>query len=28
CGVPAANHAFQLAQTVFAEMDAEAAGKA
>ena len=27
CGVPAANHAFHLAQTVFAEMDAEAAGK-
>jgi 4-carboxymuconolactone decarboxylase len=26
--VPAANHAFHLAQTVFAEMDAEAAGKA
>jgi 4-carboxymuconolactone decarboxylase len=27
CGVPAANHAFHLAQTVFAEMDAEAAAK-
>lgn len=27
CGVPAANHAFHLAQTVFAEMDAEAASK-
>ncbi|GCB03482.1 4-carboxymuconolactone decarboxylase [Ralstonia sp. SET104] len=27
CGVPAANHAFHLAQTVFAEIDAEAASK-
>ncbi len=27
CGVPAANHAFHLAQAVFADMDAEAAAK-